>query len=656
MISDQNNKADLLTLLEKPWRTKADPTGIYQRMISSSLATEDIEGVCNAALAIAMTLANDDTIVTATATSTLDITADVHMQPLSIANGGGGVDRSPDSAYTTALTIAKKYVEAIMTNEIEDIPGSHGMRILRNIPNPETNSKPQDIVIRSVTFPFWLACVDAVDTKDARIRVCAVGTPGIGKSTSTALLIRILLSRGRSVVYLIRTEEKDNWYYEFVPHATESGGVSYSVQIYPESWKCGNIQSLNLGTTYYIVDPGKTNDSCDVSDTFLPKLIIVASPDEKHWGESEFLKFREPVDGMFLFYPVWTLDELLCARAVLAPKLSEEKVMALYREFGGVPRTVFYGNDAKFDLIRPIRRALIATLKPQEVESIASGYVDLVATFESKQPKSAIIGYTLCADTTVPESTTMQEDSLAVFRKYEVIVLSPLIAEEVYSKHMKVLWGSIFQYGASGWHIFEAYTRQLMMGESIFLQCRVCCSRTDVQYNEDNLVWKIFGSCQEIRLTSDSLESALLEPNIVFHSIHKTYPLVDFVYKDKNNHIHAFQVTVGKTHNAELVKIRALAKKVISSDDRNKNQHLSTGLVGTDSASNSSLGNQPFQVRRHPGRNQPLGSTKLSFSLYYLVPEYQFNKFVTNPVNPVKDLDPPICDIWHVRIPNPNGE
>jgi hypothetical protein len=45
-----------------------------------------------------------------------------------------------------------------------------------------------------------------------------------------------------------------------------------------------DIPSLKNRETYYIVDPEKTKDNCDPSNTFAPKVMFVTSPDKGHWG------------------------------------------------------------------------------------------------------------------------------------------------------------------------------------------------------------------------------------------------------------------------------------------------------------------------------------------------------------------------------------
>jgi hypothetical protein len=98
----------------------------------------------------------------------------------------------------------------------------------------------------------------------------------------------MLLKQGEKVVYHIRGNESSGWYYELVP----GPDGSVAVNVYPESIPFSKIASLNLRSTFYIVDPGRTHDSCLPKDLFAPKFMLVTSPDETHWGESEFTTNR----------------------------------------------------------------------------------------------------------------------------------------------------------------------------------------------------------------------------------------------------------------------------------------------------------------------------------------------------------------------------
>ena len=149
--------------------------------------------------------------------------------------------------YPEQIKRGQDFVESIMNKDYEDIPNSNGMKVLRNAIVLETG-KRIDVVIRSITEDFWQTVIDTTN----RSRVGAVGTPGIGKTTSTCILIRLLLQQQKTVVYHVRTKKEDGFVYMFTP--TSEGSVD--VKVIQE--KDFNIldENINQTSTYYIVDPG----------------------------------------------------------------------------------------------------------------------------------------------------------------------------------------------------------------------------------------------------------------------------------------------------------------------------------------------------------------------------------------------------------------
>ena len=113
----------------------------------------------------------------------------------------------------------------------------------------------------------------------------------------------------------------------------------------------------------------------------------------------------------------------------------------------------------------------------------------------------------------------------------------------------------------------------------------------------------------------DPVDAAKKLANVVFHPISPIHELFDFLYQDSSGHFHVFQATIGKAHTANATKIRELEDK--------------------------------------------LGSP-WSLSFYYLVPSSMFDKFVTTPTDPRRATEkvkmPPLCNIYHVSIPNPADE
>ena len=84
------------------------------------------------------------------------------------------------------------------------------------------------------------------------------------------------------------------------------------MNVYPEKdTDLKNIESLDEPSTYYVVDPGETKNSGNPMAGFMPRVIIISSLDDKHWGRGEFQMHRAKKTGVFRYYPLWTLTEVL---------------------------------------------------------------------------------------------------------------------------------------------------------------------------------------------------------------------------------------------------------------------------------------------------------------------------------------------------------
>jgi hypothetical protein len=434
----------------------------------------------------------------------------------------------------TPKSSAEAFAQSIL-REPEPIAGSDGMSVLMDIVDLETG-EVGNVVLRNITEPFWQACIDKVNTPQMDYRVCAVGSPGIGKTTCTPVLIRMLLKQLNTVVYLIRSVEKTRFYYEFIPNA--NGSVATNV--YPEKEGRSNIASLNSESTYYVVDPGKTKDSCDPSSTFEAKVMIVASPDSRHWGDSMFSKAFHSVMGFLKYFPVWELCELLAARTFFAESIAEEVVLQRYSEVGGVPGYIF-ASQIRFNAILKQQGRNINALTWEQVEKIAKIEVE---------PKGDLLVY-------------MKSPNDETFKKDTVVLASPLVEQKVYTKFKKQLWAVMLTAGPEGWKIIEAIARDSMVQEKKeeFL-CRPCVGKNNTLY--DKTFTKMLGGCADIRLVLDMVEAAKAEnnTNVLFHSVDRYQKLIDFIYRDEKGHFHAFQVTLGQTHTANENDIEDLEAQV----------------------------------------------------------------------------------------------
>lgn len=475
-------------------------------------------------------------------------------------------------------------VESIKMKEVEVIDGSDGMQVLKNVFDLETETT-FNLVIRSFTMEFWRSCISIVDTPEESIRVCVVGTPGIGKSSMIPLLIRMLLKAKKQVVYICRSLSKLSWFYEFTPGENQI----VDVNVYPEAVGPFSLPSLQTVETYYIVDPGNTKESCCPEVNFLPKTIIVSSPDSGHWGGSEFGKRRGNTKGRFMFFPIWTLEELLDARPVLGEYLTEDEVCERYRYFGGVPRHVFAKHNIEDELLTQDIAILCLTL--EQAKKIALNDMDGVGTLNENQPKSAVIGINCKPN--------------YGFMRYDIVVVSALVAEKVYSKFMTDLWSVMLHSKNHGWAIFEAYTRQLMT-QATTLYGRKCVGKKHQDYK--NCIQISLGGCTGIRLVLDIVAAASNEENVVFHSVDRRHPLIDFAYQDKHKVLHAFQVTLATNHSCNIKHVKQLVNQV--------------------------------QFLR----------------LYYLIPGEMYATFVTKPVHPGNELVGLQVEIFHVLVPNPTKQ
>jgi hypothetical protein len=211
-------------------------------------------------------------------------------------------------------------------------------------------------------------------------------------------------------VYLLRNKDKTGWYYEFV-----SKDGKYTAEVYPEVQGWLGIESLWSRSTYYIVDPGVTQnpESCNMGAKFQPKLIIVASPDDRHWGESSFLKLQ----GGLRFLPIWSEDELIAAQPYIRPDMSKETVMERYELFGGSPRHVF-GPESMDNEILGIQDSAFGKLDSMQVKKIASGNLSS-SFFEQGSAFGALVGFDLA------------DNDDGKFRKRVARVLAPAIEQRL---------------------------------------------------------------------------------------------------------------------------------------------------------------------------------------------------------------------------------
>jgi hypothetical protein len=300
-----------------------------------------------------------------------------------------------------AIEKGKAYCTAIM-KDYEEIQGSDDMKVIRDVPDLEAFGAT-NVVIRKITEDFWDKVIELTETKGQQYRVCAVGTPGIGKTTATAILIRKLLLMNRTVVYRIRGNEKGGWVYEFTPTQAKAE-TTFSVKvnvIREKDFAYNTVFSLNYfkegAPNYYVVDPGETKDSCSPDRNFKGRFILVSSPDEGHWGRNQFGKQKGTSGGLFRIFPLWNLKELLSARQYLKADMSADEVEQRYDQVGGVPGNVF-ATELGFSGVLMTQTYAINALTKDQLKDIALRGWNVMSAFSRMQHQSAIMGYERSGD------------------------------------------------------------------------------------------------------------------------------------------------------------------------------------------------------------------------------------------------------------------
>jgi len=400
-------------------------------------------------------------------------------------------------------------------------------------------------------------------------RVAAIGTPGIGKSTTASFAIRLLLQQGKTVVYLHRTVDSGGYYIQFSP----SKGGQVDIKLIPEKTSPTEIFSLYHDLdTYYLVDPGETKTSCDPAPMVAARVIIIASPDESHWGGSAFEKNDQTsLGGYFLYFPSWNLPQLEAGCNELSGvQFQNGQVAALYAVFGGVPRHVFF-PALKERKEKELKRKVDA-LSDKSLRDLVTGQLNCHSGFGANQPGEGVVEFVPCDN----------------FTDVELKLASSSILRWVRIRLMNSIWIPMATYSSPiSWQLLEDYMLHALQNVNQYTT-RTCVGKADAAYT--NLVNQVLGQCTGKSLAADCTSSVLVGPDLtLFYSSDRLHPLYGMTYKVGNIY-YAFQITLGNSHDAKQRQIDYLV------------QRLQIGIGGRE------------------------------LRLYYAVHEGVFDSFVTKPV------------------------
>ena len=507
----------------------------------------------------------------------------------------------------SALDLGVDYLRAIM-QDYQEVPGNSGMKVLYDVPDLECATLKHVVLREGITESLWNQVIeisesssqrrqssptDGNDTSaieqqstgissqandyhfdsdsdenesddgDAgmmeesrhRYRVCVVGSSGVGKTTTTCILIRMLLERGKSVVYHIRTTDKSRWVYEFIPNRKDVSHNPYGIEVKvtPES----KFQVALTPTlvddikSYYIVDPGTTVDSsCIPDDQVRCRVVLIASPNERLWGGRNFTMLRGgKSSGTFLYYPTWNISELLSSYPLMIPSTNKETmtrdvIKNRYYEVGGIPGHLLAPSYSYRDIL-DTQLDNISSLTEQQLKLIHRncwrhlGSFNTVAGFER-----------------IPDNASFNEAIAAP--------VSMKAFESICSIHSAFLWNQLQLNVVDGElanRMFIVLCRNMMVGEALHTMIYRDASNEDASYIH-------LGGCLRIEMSeTDVMSAATGTENVVFcATATSSSSLVDFAYR-KGNVYYVFACSLKTYCELDLNRIQETTSLNVRSTD-----------------------------------------------------------------------------------------
>jgi hypothetical protein len=484
-----------------------------------------------------------------------------------------------------AIKRGQSFIKSIL-EPYEDIPNSNGMKVLRNVVTIGEGKRVKDVVLRNITEAFWSNVIAELEKKYIR-GVCAVGSPGIGKTATTCVLIRLLLTEKseNTVVYQVRTPRKSGFTYTFKPSII-NGTLEIDVKVTKEYEWVKFYDDFNKPTTYYIIDLGETKDSCDLGSGYRGNVIIVASPDERHWGESQFRKERGGRQGIFLYYPVWNVQELIASSKYFNDSIDEEEIRNRFHRFGGVPRHIFTNN---YEKTIKIQKEALAKLTSQSALALTYNDRSAEETAANNFPKGILM------------SCVLSDQDNGTFRYAHAVLRSDYVYEAVATKYKEVLFSMILS-SYFDTYLYKSYCRTLLYDSAQTVERKFVVRKLNTKKKPAS---RMLGGCSASKRVDDITVSSRTNELVLFTSFSPHYRLVDFGYR-KNNVYYMFYATTGKEQEKEHTA---------------HPMHIYECVVNEISATNPSL------LTNTPGKDRHDIMLVPQFEFFYLVPKFLFQGF-----------------------------
>ena len=471
------------------------------------------------------------------------------------------------------------------------------------------------VIVRPEDEIFWERCISL---SLQRRPVCGVGNPGIGKTTTSIYLLQKLVREMyRPVVYTIRKKAgSKDVFYEITPVVKNDRLSDVIVKVFKilPTEKSQKIPAMKNDKAVFCVDPGLYEFSCDDRDElFEANFIMISSNDEKHWGGTNFTKFRgaasqlrlpgdpaSSLPGILVFASLWTGRQVIAAKPHLHAirELDDNDVQYRVRVVGGSLRDVLFFDETTF---RNKVQSLITGLETNTVHQLVEA--KYLFSFKPQAPSSVLVGI------------GPANNELTV---HKVTLTSDYVAECLATAHLKMAWYAVLDEDNSSnrGNLFEAYLRILLSQEAVrFDKARESLREKSQQgkktenKNYQPLGNVTVGSKRTVRRVAKLAEavSADITQQSLYYSKDEFEPLIDMIFRVDDGY-NSVQATVNSSHDAAVEKIRTLKSRLSLKD---------------------------HEVLR----------------IYYAMPSIRYEKFVTDPVNPLLDqADLRNVHIYHIGV------
>jgi len=236
---------------------------------------------------------------------------------------------------------------------------------------------------------LWKSVYDYFQVKYRVHKALVIGTPGIGKSNSMIFLLKLLLEKGKLVVYESISSRK---VWIFVPTSTKfDDKIKETVPVYTV-WSCsyklhqeysnGQFAILENSDVYYLID---STSSIPIGPISVPaRTLLVTQPGYSYY--ESFIKFSTT---KWFFIPPFTIEEV----TVLFNKLEEmnrlpiafssiskeDRLKVLHKRtylFGAIPLHLFWPYDLKClltELMKGVKQYTVDSL----TETLSYRYVNI---------------------------------------------------------------------------------------------------------------------------------------------------------------------------------------------------------------------------------------------------------------------------------------